>query len=376
MLSDAPAAADQVGEETDSSDDELMAELSAQMEPPPRPSSRSSSKPSSSSSAAEGLHDAAAEGLHDATLATFMELTGVSHEQSFDALAASGGILTTALETHYRRNPPTAKRSNTTGDSDGPCRLLALPEELVRRCIRFVSMAHLIGTLRLVNKLFASLALIEARERVRSQVEVALVTGFEAETAGGGGGGGGGGDGSGGGSGSGGGGGCSGVVARPGTSTAGAYSSGGGGGGGGGSSGGSGGNSASGSAPVGRGGSSGKRAVTHPLPADKLRHLSRLSGALEEALMRFVASNQEGGRSTGIARLTSKCRSICFNLSDAKNPELRARLLRGELTPAALVRLSSQEMASGSLRAQRDIWHANAIARRIRYARPAPPSPA
>ena len=46
--------------------------------------------------------------------------------------------------------------------------------------------------------------------------------------------------------------------------------------------------------------------------------------------------------------------------------ELRARLLSGELTPSALVRLSSQEMASGSLRAQRDEWHAKRLKCAIR----------
>ena len=66
--------------------------------------------------------------------------------------------------------------------------------------------------------------------------------------------------------------------------------------------------------------------------------------------------------------LTSKCRSICFNLSDSKNPELRSRLLSGELSPAALVRLSSQEMASGSLRAQRHQWHAKRLKCAIRCA--------
>ena len=42
----------------------------------------------------------------------------------------------------------------------------------------------------------------------------------------------------------------------------------------------------------------------------------------------------------------AKYRSLHYNLKDAANPELRARVLTGELAPPALVRLSNQDLAS------------------------------
>lgn len=42
----------------------------------------------------------------------------------------------------------------------------------------------------------------------------------------------------------------------------------------------------------------------------------------------------------------AKYRSLHYNLKDAANPELRARVLTGELVPGALVRLSNQDLAS------------------------------
>ena len=89
--------------------------------------------------------------------------------------------------------------------------------------------------------------------------------------------------------------------------------------------------------------------------APPARQLVSLGEAIEQALVRLAASCE---RELQVRTLTSKCRSICFNLSDAKNPELRSRLLGGELSPAALVRLSSTEMAGEGLRKQRQEWHA------------------
>jgi hypothetical protein len=45
----------------------------------------------------------------------------------------------------------------------------------------------------------------------------------------------------------------------------------------------------------------------------------------------------------------AKCRSLLFNLRDAKNPLLRLRVLRGELPPEQLCRLSAEELASPEL---------------------------
>lgn len=41
-----------------------------------------------------------------------------------------------------------------------------------------------------------------------------------------------------------------------------------------------------------------------------------------------------------------KVRSLSFNLSDASNPELRARVLQGEVTPDQLVQMTPNELAS------------------------------
>ena len=41
-----------------------------------------------------------------------------------------------------------------------------------------------------------------------------------------------------------------------------------------------------------------------------------------------------------------KVRSLSYNLSDASNPELRARVLQGEVTPDQLVQMSPNELAS------------------------------
>mmetsp|Transcript_3945 Transcript_3945/g.10157 ORF Transcript_3945/g.10157 Transcript_3945/m.10157 type:complete len:326 (+) Transcript_3945:160-1137(+) len=45
----------------------------------------------------------------------------------------------------------------------------------------------------------------------------------------------------------------------------------------------------------------------------------------------------------------AKFRSLNFNLKDPKNPDLRGRLVRGEVAPADLVTLSSEELASREL---------------------------
>ena len=87
-----------------------------------------------------------------------------------------------------------------------------------------------------------------------------------------------------------------------------------------------------------------------------------LSCAVEAELVQLHSGHEP------VRTLTSRCRSICFNLSDRRNPELRHRLLKGELAPPALVRLTTQEMASGSLRQQRSEWQRK-VRRAMRCAR-------
>lgn len=50
------------------------------------------------------------------------------------------------------------------------------------------------------------------------------------------------------------------------------------------------------------------------------------------------------GRSTGAQKL--KYRSIMFNLRDSNNPDLRRRVLTGEISPEKLITLSAEDMAS------------------------------
>lgn len=50
------------------------------------------------------------------------------------------------------------------------------------------------------------------------------------------------------------------------------------------------------------------------------------------------------GRSTGAQKL--KYRSIMFNLRDGNNPDLRRRVLTGEISPEKLITLSAEDMAS------------------------------
>ena len=257
-------------------------------------------------------------------------------------------------------------------DPYGPCRLYELPEELQRRVLKFVSIANLMMGFRTVSRHASVIALAEVRERIRSLLFDALVSGFETELAPA----------------------AAAAPADPAPAAA----------------------AAAAAHPVeaaplpaataaslilhqfGLGSSwaapppdaplvvpafapavlppadhSQSSSRSNPTPAaaavprrDRLPERARLlalSEQVEHELTSLAAGRSESDR---VRTLTSKTRSICFNLSDGKNPELRARLLHAELTPAALVRLGSQEMASGSLRAQRDEWHAKRLKCAIR----------
>ena len=68
--------------------------------------------------------------------------------------------------------------------------------------------------------------------------------------------------------------------------------------------------------------------ATHP-------RLSSLATQLEKALA-----------SAGSARYQSKFRQLVFNLKDPKNPDLRARLLSGDIGTTDLLRLTAQQVAA------------------------------
>lgn len=50
------------------------------------------------------------------------------------------------------------------------------------------------------------------------------------------------------------------------------------------------------------------------------------------------------------AQYKTKVRSLAFNMKDARNPDLRARVLEGDITGHVLVTLSSDELASNERR--------------------------
>ncbi|KAL3147452.1 hypothetical protein ABBQ38_014510 [Trebouxia sp. C0009 RCD-2024] len=62
--------------------------------------------------------------------------------------------------------------------------------------------------------------------------------------------------------------------------------------------------------------------------------------AVEQALQKHFGMDKE---------YRQKVRSLSYNLSDASNPELRARVLQGEVTPDRLVQMTPNELASKEL---------------------------
>jgi hypothetical protein len=178
--------------------------------------------------------------------------------------------------------PPPPRSSRAPCEA---CLLLALPEEVVRRVLSFVSVPYLLTTVRLVSKRVVGLVASEVRERTTRSLHDAMAAGF----------------------------------------------------------------ASSGGASSG--------AKSDALPEARLRELPPLATAIEAAIRALSPPHRT---------LMSKCRSICFNLSDPKNPELRGRLLSGELTPHELVRMGTQEMASLALQRQRSEWQRKRLVCTIR----------
>ncbi len=64
-------------------------------------------------------------------------------------------------------------------------------------------------------------------------------------------------------------------------------------------------------------------------------------------LQMSVFSHQRAGECAGTDKeYRQKVRSLSYNLRDATNPELRARVLQGEVKPDRLVLMTPAEMAS------------------------------
>jgi len=67
---------------------------------------------------------------------------------------------------------------------------------------------------------------------------------------------------------------------------------------------------------------------------------------------------------------STKARSLLFNLKDEKNPELRLKLLSGELDPKELVSMDAKALASASKQSERaDLKNENLAARRTDWAK-------
>lgn len=59
-----------------------------------------------------------------------------------------------------------------------------------------------------------------------------------------------------------------------------------------------------------------------------------------------------------IVNVLLRCRSILFNIRDPRNPDFRRRVLSGQIQPERLAMMDSVEMASDSLKKQREIYDA------------------
>ena len=88
--------------------------------------------------------------------------------------------------------------------------------------------------------------------------------------------------------------------------------------------------------------------------ADRPR-LHTLATQLEKALAR-----------AGSLKYQHKLRQLVFNLKDPKNPNLRARLLAGDLGAADLLRLTSDQLAGSELQQQRSEWRRKGKLRAMR----------
>lgn len=74
--------------------------------------------------------------------------------------------------------------------------------------------------------------------------------------------------------------------------------------------------------------------------AEGLPDATAVARAVEQALQTAFSTDKE---------YRQKVRSLSYNLRDASNPELRARVLQGEVTPNRLVQMTPAEMASKEL---------------------------
>jgi transcription elongation factor S-II len=124
-------------------------------------------------------------------------------------------------------------------------------------------------------------------------------------------------------------------------------------------------------APLGKGGGGGRTISSHPsgdAMRDKVRQLlatalyvegdglnidkdAALATAIDVESAMFSALGGVGNE------YKMKARELKFNFSDAKNKDLRAEVLDGSLTPAALVKMTSKDLANADMKAERQRLH-------------------
>ncbi|KAJ0088216.1 hypothetical protein Patl1_31562 [Pistacia atlantica] len=92
--------------------------------------------------------------------------------------------------------------------------------------------------------------------------------------------------------------------------------------------------------------SSVKKPTQAPFGTPKLTAMVRCNDSLRDKIRELLveALSKVAGRSNGSQKL--KYRSIMFNIKDPKNPDLRRKVLLGEVKPERLVTMSPEEMAS------------------------------
>ena len=92
-------------------------------------------------------------------------------------------------------------------------------------------------------------------------------------------------------------------------------------------------------------------AVSLAATSDDERRRARRLGFEIEAAMAAKFPNPDPNTAVSNGKLyKQKARSLNFNLKDANNPDLRARVLNGDISPAILCALTSEELASDNKR--------------------------
>lgn len=211
--------------------------------------------------------------------------------------------------------------------ADAPDLLTCLPEEILARILSFLPHASLLGSaLRWTNRRFGEAVATASIERTKERVRQSLQDGFNADAS------------------SASSSGCEGSLSAGVSSHASSGSDAKGSGA-----------ASSDAESVGR--EPGPSSPTAEMSRNKPRFVSRQPVPDQHERLDWLATELELAlRGCATATFRSKYRQLAFNLRDPKNPQLRKRLLTGELAPDALLQLSGRDMASVELQQQRSEW--------------------